>query len=63
MAIFGPAVADGYGVCYNIRQHDIMCGVTAYNTSSQTSAQHLGEALDLSLQDVQRIMAAQQSRL
>ena len=39
---FGPVCADGYGVCYNIRDHEILAGVTCYKDAMRTAPRFAG---------------------
>ncbi|KAJ6638879.1 Carnitine O-acetyltransferase [Pseudolycoriella hygida] len=47
---YGPAVDDGYGLCYNPRDDDMLFAITAFKscpeTCSNVMAQHMTEALE-----------------
>ncbi|KAL5011508.1 hypothetical protein ScPMuIL_010059 [Solemya velum] len=53
---FGPVVPDGYGVCYNPRESQILFGVSSYNNCPDTEAYKLVGSLESSLCDMQAIM-------
>ena len=42
---FGPSVPDGYGVCYNLKDHSFNVSISSYFTSPQTSSVVFGEHL------------------
>ncbi|XP_022084319.1 carnitine O-acetyltransferase-like isoform X2 [Acanthaster planci] len=54
--IFGPAVPDGYGVCYNPQDDHINFGVTAFNTVPETDSEKFSQKLAESLLDMQRVL-------
>ena len=37
---FGPLVMDGYGICYNIRERDLILGLSSMRSCGET---HLGD--------------------
>lgn len=47
---YGPAVDDGYGLCYNPRDDDMLFAISAFNscpdTCSKVMAQQMTEALE-----------------
>ena len=53
---FGPVVSDGYGLCYNVKDTDIMAGVTSFKNQSGTCADTLAAALQQSLLDIQALL-------
>lgn len=54
---YGPAVDDGYGICYNPRNDDIFLAVSAFNSCPTTSAKAMGEALRAALEAMYRILS------
>jgi carnitine O-acetyltransferase len=46
---FGPLVMDGYGICYNIRDQDLIIGLSNMKSCKDTSVDAFNEALDKSL--------------
>lgn len=42
---YGPFYEDGYGICYNPRDDDILLAVSALNTNPVTSAKEMGQHL------------------
>jgi carnitine O-acetyltransferase len=53
---FGPLVTDGYGCCYNIRDHDILFGLSAFKSCMDTNVHDFHDALHESLQDIQDVL-------
>lgn len=50
---FGPVVADGYGLCYNVKPDAILAGISSFRTlNGGTSAARLAETLRQSLLDI-----------
>ncbi len=62
---FGPLVNDGYACCYNIREHDILACVSAFNDCTETSAEKLKASIEESLHDIHDLLieAKQQAKL
>lgn len=54
---YGPAVDDGYGICYNPRNDDIFLAVSAINSCSETSAKAMGNSLTDALENMYRILS------
>ncbi|XP_068735255.1 carnitine O-acetyltransferase-like isoform X1 [Montipora capricornis] len=50
---FGPAVPDGYGVCYNPQKNKIIFGVTTINSNPETNPGHFAAYLQKSLDEMQ----------
>ena len=48
---FAPVVPDGYGVCYNPMPDQFKIGVSAWNSSPETSSQKLGRSIEKSMED------------
>lgn len=42
---YGPAVEDGYGICYNPRNDDMLLAVSSFPSSKCTSAVQMGQTL------------------
>ena len=64
--MFGPAVDDGYGVCYNLKRDQIFAGMTKFKNNSFTSIDKLSASLRRSLLDVGQLLdatAVQKSKL
>nr|XP_040053614.1 carnitine O-acetyltransferase isoform X2 [Gasterosteus aculeatus aculeatus] len=53
---FGPVVADGYGVCYNPMNDHINFAVSSFNTSKDTDAAHLAQAVEGALLDMRTLL-------
>ncbi len=49
---FAPLVPDGYGTCYNIRDHQINVACTAHRACADTSAARFREELERSMLDM-----------
>ncbi|KAK2553260.1 Carnitine O-acetyltransferase, partial [Acropora cervicornis] len=50
---FGPAVPDGYGVCYNPQKNKIILGVSTVNSNPETNPGHFAAYLQRSLDEMQ----------
>lgn len=53
---FGPVVPNGYGVCYNPKEEDLLFSVSAYNSSPETDAYKFGDKLSESLRDLKKVL-------
>lgn len=53
---YGPAVADGFGCCYNPRADDIIAGFTARHSFAGTNSAMFTEVVGDSLRDMKTIM-------
>lgn len=53
---FGPVVEDGYSLCYNPRDNDILFAIGAFNSNKETNAEKFGEMLCKTLRDVQDLL-------
>lgn len=60
---FGPAVEDGYGVCYNIMEKKIIFGLTAFKSCKQTNVRVFANHLKDALQDCQKLVWKLDSKL
>lgn len=49
---YGPSVEDGYGICYNPRDKDMLFAVSAFSGCAATSAKEMGCALSDALNDM-----------
>ena len=55
--VFGPVVPDGYGLCYNPQETQIIFGVSAFNNSPETDSIKMGNSVRQSLIDMRDLMA------
>lgn len=55
---YGPLVPDGYACCYNPLPQQIMFAICTMNQCRETSAQAYADALESSLQDMQKVVAS-----
>ncbi|KAJ8303791.1 hypothetical protein KUTeg_018714 [Tegillarca granosa] len=55
--VFGPVVPDGYGLCYNPQETQILIGVSAFNNSPQTNSKKMIGALKDSFRDTRDTLA------
>lgn len=53
---FGPAVPDGYGVCYNPQKSKIIFGVSTINSNPETNPGHFGAYLQRSLDEMRLLV-------
>jgi len=53
---FGPAVPDGYGVCYNPLENHFTFAVSASNSNPETNAGRFAEALKSTFDDIQKLL-------
>lgn len=56
---FGPVVPDGYGICYNPQENQILLSITSYNNSPQTDSEKFIASLNQSFRDMQRVLQSQ----
>lgn len=54
---YGPAVEDGYGICYNPRNDDIILAVSAFNACPGTSAKAMGLHLVDAFEHMHRLLS------
>jgi carnitine O-acetyltransferase len=43
--VFGPVVPDGYGLCYNPQESQIIFGVSAFNNNPETDSIKMGNSV------------------
>lgn len=60
---FGPAVEDGYGVCYNIMEKKIIVSLSAFNSCAKTSARGFAQHVERAFLDCQRVLSKINSKL
>ncbi|XP_037537110.1 carnitine O-acetyltransferase [Nematolebias whitei] len=53
---FGPAVPDGYGVCYNPMDEHINIAITAFNSCEETNAANFAQAVEDALLDMRALL-------
>ena len=53
--LYGPVVANGYGVCYNIHPDNMVFAVTAFKSEEETVAENFASVLVRNLNDVRKI--------
>ena len=49
---FGPLVMDGYGICYNIRERDLLFGISCMNSHPETDSLKFKQLLAESLTEM-----------
>ncbi|XP_055298484.1 carnitine O-acetyltransferase-like isoform X3 [Sitodiplosis mosellana] len=54
---YGPAVDDGYGICYNPRNDDIILAVSAIKSNPVTSAKAMGQHLTDAFEHMHRLLS------
>lgn len=55
--VFGPVVPNGYGLCYNPQESQIIFGVSAFNCSPETDSNNMANSVRQSLTDMKNLMA------
>ena len=55
---FGPLVMDGYGCCYNIREHDLLFGLSCMKSCEETNVKIFKEAMEQSLLEMHDLLAS-----
>lgn len=53
---YGPAVADGFGCCYNPMKDRIIAGVTATNSYAGTNSARFSETIAETLSDMKKVI-------
>ncbi|XP_056132360.1 carnitine O-acetyltransferase-like [Lampris incognitus] len=53
---FGPAVPDGYGVCYNPMEEHINISITAFNSCEETHAAKFAQVVEDALLDMRALL-------
>ncbi|GFS06088.1 carnitine O-acetyltransferase [Elysia marginata] len=56
---FVPVVPDGYGLCYNPREEQLIVCITSFNNSPETNSEKLMASLTQSFRDMQKLLASQ----
>ncbi|KAK3788215.1 hypothetical protein RRG08_041220 [Elysia crispata] len=56
---FVPVVQDGYGLCYNPQEEQIIVCITSFNNSPETSSEKLMDSVSQSLRDMQKLLETQ----
>lgn len=54
--VFGPVVPNGYGLCYNPQETQIIFGCSAFNNSPETESAKMADAVTQSLLDMRDLM-------
>ncbi len=60
---FGPAVDDGYGVCYNTLETNFLFGISANRTNKDVSVRRFAQSLTQALSECQSILKSISSKL
>lgn len=60
---FGPAVEDGYGVCYNIMEKKLIISVSSFKSCSKTSARAFAKHVEHALLDCHRVLSKVNAKL
>ncbi|CAF0716256.1 unnamed protein product [Brachionus calyciflorus] len=63
VTIYGPAVDDGYGACYNITEKRILFGLSSYRSCSITDSKMFGDQIKNALLDCQALLIKFRSKL
>ncbi|BFZ05970.1 hypothetical protein BsWGS_09009 [Bradybaena similaris] len=53
---FGPVVPDGYGLCYNPQNEELIVSISSFNNNPQTDSDTFLASLSNSLQDIQTLL-------
>lgn len=53
---FGPAVPNGYGICYNPKEEFILFAISAHFSSPETDAREFAEHLSESLRSMRNLL-------
>ena len=56
--LFGAVVEDGYGVCYNPRESEIIFTVTSWHHCSETDSQLMASRLHSSLTEMRDLLVS-----
>lgn len=54
--VFGPVVPNGYGLCYNPQETQIIFGCSAFNNSPETESAKMANAVTQSLLDMRDLL-------
>ena len=60
---FGPVVPNGYGICYNVRDDDIVFVASSFNDCPDTSTPQLCEKIRESCADLMTLLTTTNSKL
>ena len=55
---FGAVVEDGYGVCYNPREHEIMMTVSSWHSCPDTDSLVMSSCLQESLREMRDLLVS-----
>ncbi|KAL3872104.1 hypothetical protein ACJMK2_040057 [Sinanodonta woodiana] len=55
--VFGPVVPDGYGICYNPQEQQILFGVSSFNNCKDTFSEQMAANLRKALLDMRNVLA------
>ncbi|XP_046845158.1 carnitine O-acetyltransferase-like [Xenia sp. Carnegie-2017] len=55
---YGPAVPDGYGICYNPQSNCIRYTVSALNSNAQTNAVKMGDTVQQSFDEIELVLSS-----
>lgn len=53
---YGPAVEDGYGICYNPRDNDMLLAVSSFPSCPSTNAVDMGKSLSDALNEMHALL-------
>lgn len=53
---YGPAVPDGYGICYNPRGEDMLLAVSTFTECNETNARAMSDALSEALSEMYALL-------
>lgn len=56
----GPLMPDGYACCYNIRDNDILFGITSWKNNPETCSDRFGFVLNEALNNIMHVLLAAQ---
>ena len=59
VVLYGPLVADGYGICYNNRDSDITVSISAATSCDDTKAKTFMDAMEKSLVEMHDLLVSQ----
>lgn len=63
VTFFGPAVEDGYGVCYNITEKKLIFGLSSFRSCKETNAKEYGQYITNALLDCRKLLTKVKSKL
>lgn len=53
---YGPVVEDGYGICYNPRDDDMLFAVSSFSSCKETCSDGMAKSLSDSLADMYAVL-------